>query len=161
MSHLVFKNNKESEQELEFCTEKEFCVIDIIKSTDFHNAEMKFEKLPEKYLVESNNPQIKNTSETVSNVQLESDSKKTSPLCKTWCSESNKACSLNRSAKGGNTKFESCGSKFSHSSKSKNILSIHTKASLSKSSSSKSLSNSGPKYSNAYYLSLHEHRKTS
>lgn len=49
MSHLVFKNNKESEQELEFCTEKEFCVIDIIKSTDFHNAEMKFEKLPEKY----------------------------------------------------------------------------------------------------------------
>ena len=83
MSHLVFKNNKESEQELEFCTEKEFWVIDIIKSTDFHNAEMKFEKLPEKYLVESNNPQIKNTSETVSNVQLESDSKKTSPLCKT------------------------------------------------------------------------------
>ena len=52
MSHLVFKNNKESEQKLEFCTEKEFCVIDIIKSTDFHNAEMKFEKLPEKYLVE-------------------------------------------------------------------------------------------------------------
>ena len=68
---------------LEFCTEQEFRVISISKSIDFYNSERKFEKLPEKYLVQNDNPQIKNTSETVSNVHLDFDSKKTSPLHKT------------------------------------------------------------------------------
>ena len=47
----------------------------------------------------------------------------------------------------------------------KNALSIHSKMFLSKSSSLKSLSNSGSssssKYANAYYLLLNEHRRTS
>ena len=76
-----------------------------------------------------------------------------------------KACSLNRSAEGGNTKSDSSSWKPSHSTKSKKALSIHTKTSLSKSSSSKLLLHSGwssgSKYSNAYYLSLNERRKTS
>ena len=76
-----------------------------------------------------------------------------------------KACSLNRSAEGGNTKSDSSSWKPSHSTKSKKALSIHTKSSLSKSPSSKLLLHSGwssgSKYSNAYYLSLNERRKTS
>ena len=93
-----------------------------------------------------------------------SHSTKTSPLRKTRCSEPDKPCSLNRSVKRGNTKSESCSSKSSHSSKPKNTLSIHSKTSVSKSSSSKSLSNLGLpssfRYSNAYYLSLNERKKT-
>ena len=102
------------------------------------------------------------TSGTVSNVHLDFDSKKTSTPGKTACSERDKPCSLNRRAKGANTKSES---KSCHSSKSKNAFSIHSKTSLSKSSLSKSQSNSGSssssKYSNAYYLSLNERRKNS
>ena len=57
--------SKESEQVLEFCTEQEICIINIRKSIDFYNSERKFEKLTEKYLVQNDNPQIKNTSESV------------------------------------------------------------------------------------------------
>ena len=150
---------------LEFCAEQEFRVINVRKSIDFYNSEMKFEKLPGKYLVQNDNPQIKKTSETESNLHLDFDDKKTSPLSKTRCSEPGKSCSLNRSAKGKNPKSESCSSKFCHSIKSKHAFSIHSKTFLSKSSSSKLLSNSGscssPKYSNAYYLSLNERRKSS
>ena len=147
----------------EFCTEQEFHMINIGKSIDLYKSERKLEKLPEKYIVQNDNPQIKNTSETVSNVQVDFDSKKTSPLRKTKCSEPEKPCSLNRNV--GDEKSESCSSKSSHGSTSKNALSIHSKMSLSNSSSSKSLSNSGSssssKNSNAYCLSLNEPRKTS
>ena len=123
----------------------------------FYNSERKFEKLPEKYLFQNNNPQVKNKSEIVSSI------KKASPLRETRCSEPEKPCSSNRSVKGGNTKSNSCSSKSSHSSKSKSTLSIHSKTSLSKSSSSKSLPNLSLfwsfKYFNVYHLSLNERRK--
>ena len=92
--------SKESEQVLEFYTEQEICIINIRKSIDFYNSERKFEKLTEKYLVQNDNPQIKKTSETVSNIHLNFDSKTTSPLYKTRCSEPDKPCNLNRSTKG-------------------------------------------------------------
>ena len=162
LNNLVFKK---SEHAFEFCTEQRFRVITIGKTIDFYNSEKKFEKLPEKYLVQNDKPQIKSTSQTVSNVHLDFDNKKTSPLRKTRVFEPEKPCSLNRSVKGENTKSQLCSSKSSHSSKSKNTLSIHSKTFLSKSSSSRPLSNSGSssssKYSNAYYLSLNERRKSS
>ena len=43
LNNFVFKNSKESEQVLEFCTEQEFHVIKIRKSIDFYNSEKKFE----------------------------------------------------------------------------------------------------------------------
>ena len=92
--------SKESEQVLEFYTEQEICIINIRKSIDFYNSERKFEKLTEKYLVQNDNPQIKNTSETVSNVHLNFDSKTTSPLYKTRCSEPDKPCNLYGSTRG-------------------------------------------------------------
>ena len=92
---------------LEFCTEQEFRVINVRKSIDLYNSEMKFEKLLGKYLVQNGNPQIKKTSETESNPHLDFDDKKTSPLGKTRCSEPDKSCSLNRSAKVKNPKSES------------------------------------------------------
>ena len=58
-------HSKESEQVLEFCTEQEIQIINIRKSIDFYNSERKFEKLTEKYLVQNDNPQIKNTSKSV------------------------------------------------------------------------------------------------
>lgn len=100
----------------------------------------------------------------MSNVRLDFDNNKTSPLHRTRGSAPDKPCSLNIGAKAENTKPKSYSSKYSHSSKSKNALSIHSKTFLFKSSSSKSLSNSrlssSFKYSNAYYLSLNKRRKT-
>ena len=71
----------------------------------------------------------------------------------------------NPNSSSSSRNIKSCNSKSCQSSKSKIALSIDTKTSLCKSSSLKSLSNlglsSGSKYSNAYYLSLNEQRKTS